>query len=80
MTESWEQNIITTLSEGAGITAMIGSVLVVVIKMIKKNGCTFKCYNCSGQPVAEIDCEEGAPTQRHRAPPQETETSSDTPV
>jgi len=31
-----------------------------VVRMIKKNGCSVKCYNCNGQPLAEVDIEDAA--------------------
>lgn len=58
------QSMLTKLGEAGGITALVAFVLVLVIRLIQKNGCTFKCYNCSGQTVMEVDCEEGAPSKR----------------
>lgn len=56
--------LLTKLGEAGGITGMVALVLVILIRLIQKNGCTLKCYNCSGQTVCELDCEEGAPSER----------------
>ena len=55
--------LLTKLGEAGGITGMVALVLVMLIRLIQKNGCTFKCYSCSGQTVVELDCEEGAPSE-----------------
>ena len=57
--------MLMSLGEAGGITGMIAAVLALLIKMIKKKGCTCKINNCSGQPVLEVDCEEGAPNKRY---------------
>ena len=59
--------MLMTLGEAGGITGMVVIVLVVAIRLIKKNGCTTKCYNCFGKPLVEVDCEEGAPGKRYVA-------------
>jgi|TARA_X000000368_G_scaffold417118_1_gene412626 hypothetical protein len=52
--------LLTTLGEVGGITGMMLAVLMFVVRMIKKNGCSVKCYNCNGQPLAEVDIEDAA--------------------
>lgn len=59
--------LLTKLGEAGGITGMVALVLVVVIRLIQKNGCTFKCYNCSGKPMIDLDCEEGTSVPRFKA-------------
>jgi len=39
--------------------------MALLIRMIKKKGCTFRLNSCRGEPVVEVDCEEGAPTKRY---------------
>ena len=48
----------------ATLTMIVLVVLGSVIKLIQRNGCTAKMYNCSGKPLVEVDCEKGAPTER----------------
>lgn len=73
--------MLTTLGEAGGVAGIVGAVLFMLIKTIKKNGCTFRCHSCAGKPVMEVDCEEGAPTARHfprpwrKKSPQRTETT-----
>ena len=62
------KQFLVTLGEAGGITGMIAGVLFMLIRLIKKNGCTFKCNSCQGKPIVEVDCEEGAPTARHFPP------------
>ena len=57
--------MLMTLGEAGGITGMITAVLALLIRMIKKKGCTFRMNSCTGKPVVEVDCEEGAPTKRY---------------
>jgi len=59
--------LLTKLGEAGGITGMIALVLVVIIRLIQKNGCTFKCYNCNGKPMLDLDCEEGTAAPRFKA-------------
>lgn len=69
--------VLTTLGEAGGILGMVSIVLALLIKMIKTNGCTLKCYNCNGKPLAEIDCEQGSASRRY-LPKSQTPTESDT--
>ncbi len=74
------QSLLMKLGEAGGITGMITAVLALLIKMIKRKGCTCKVHSCSGQPLVEVDCEEGAPSKRY-IPKRESESdegSSDT--
>jgi hypothetical protein len=57
--------VLTTLGEAGGIAGIVAVVFGLLIRMIKKNGCTCKFYNCSGGPMVEVDCEEGAPGKRY---------------
>ena len=61
--------ILTTLGEAGGITGLVTTVIGLLIYLVKKNGCTSRCYNCSGQPVMVVDCEDGAPGRRYRPKP-----------
>ena len=54
--------------EAGSITAVVGGVLFMIIKLIKRNGCTCKLNSCKGEELLVMDCEEGAPSTRHRAP------------
>ena len=65
MTEESGIDLLTTLGEAGGIAGIIGALIAVVIRLIKKNGCTCKLYTCSGEPLAEVDCEKGAPGKRY---------------
>lgn len=56
--------ILTTLGEAGGIIGMLTAVITVVVRMIRRNGCTCRVYNCAGSPLLEVDCEKGAPAQR----------------
>jgi len=47
--------LMTTLGEAGGITGMVAVVLGLLIRMIKKNGCTCKLNNFSGQPLLVVD-------------------------
>ena len=67
--------LLTTLGEAGGITGMVALVLGLLIRMVKKNGCTLKCYWCTGKPAVEVDCEEGAATKRYAI-----KEAEDTPV
>ena len=72
--------LMTTLGEAGGITGMVAIVLGLLIRMIKKNGCTCKLNSFSGQPLLVVDCEEGAPNKRYlpkEATPQSTPTPSE---
>lgn len=73
--------VLTTLGEAGGIASIVAVILGVLIKMMKKNGCTCKCYNCNGDAILEMDCEEGAPGKRYlpKLPPPSTPSQSDTP-
>jgi len=79
--DDYTKTLLTTLGEAGGISGMVGMILYVLIKTIKQKGCTFKCHNCSGQPIVEVDCEEGAPSARYfprpwrRSTAQQAETS-----
>ena len=64
MSEGAGIDLLTTLGEAGGLAGIVGALIAVVIRLIKRNGCTCKLYNCSGQPLAEVDCEKGAPTKR----------------
>lgn len=57
--------ILTTLSEAGGIAGIVTVVAGLLIRMVKKNGCTCKFYNCNGGALVEVDCEEGAPSKRY---------------
>ena len=65
--------LLMTLAEAGGISGMVLMVIGALLKMIKQNGCTCKFYNCSGGPLLEVDCEEGAPGKRYK-PKEQTET------
>ena len=54
--------------EAGSITAVVGGVLFMIIKLIKRNGCTCRLNSCKGEEILVMDCEEGAPSTRHRAP------------
>jgi len=58
-------SVLKTVGEAGGITGIVAIVLMMLIKIIKKNGCTVKCFSCSGKPLIEVDCEEGAATARY---------------
>lgn len=66
MSEEEGEHALYQLGVGGGVTGMVGAVLFMVIKLIKKKGCTCKLYNCSGNELMEIDCEEGAPAARYK--------------
>ena len=85
MADSAGLHILTTLGEAGGVIGMIGGVVGLLIRLIKRNGCTMRCYHCNGNPAVEIDCEEGAATKRYKptedtAPirPRDVKLSSDT--
>ena len=65
MAEESGVDLLTTLGEAGGIAGIIGALIAVVIRLIKRNGCTCKLYTCSGEPLAEVDCEKGAPGTRY---------------
>ena len=58
--------MLKTIGEAGGIGVIVLVVLGSVIKLIQRNGCTAKMYNCSGKPLVEVDCEKGAPTERFK--------------
>ena len=61
--------MLTTLAEAGGIAGMIGVVLLAAIRLIQRNGCTFRLWSCSGaHPVLEMDCEQGRPPSAPTAP------------
>jgi hypothetical protein len=74
--------LLTTLGEAGGIAGIVAVVFGLLIRMMKKNGCTCKFYNCNGGPLLDVDCEEGAPGERYLpktesstpAPPVKVET------
>lgn len=73
--------LLTTLGEAGGIMSMLAIVIGLLIRMIKRNGCTCKFYNCSGGPLVEVDCEEGAPGKRYLPKQTSTpDTNSGTPT
>tara|TARA_Y100000004_G_scaffold178815_1_gene221749 strand:+ start:390 stop:707 length:318 start_codon:yes stop_codon:yes gene_type:complete len=75
-------DLLTKLGEAGGITTMVGGVIMLILKMIKKNGCTFRCYGCTGKPLMEVDCEEGSATKRYfpkAASPPPSESSEEAP-
>ena len=49
-------DMLVTLGEAGGITGLVAIVFMLIVRTIKKRGCTCKLYGCAGQPVAEIDC------------------------
>ena len=53
-------DILTTVCEAGGIVGVIGLVLALLIKMMKRNGCTLRCFHCNGKPFIELDCEQGS--------------------
>ena len=57
---------LVTVGEGGSIAAIAGGLLFMLIKMLKKNGCTCKIKSCKGEELVVVDCEEGAPAPRHR--------------
>ena len=69
-------SILKTVGEAGGISGIIAIVLMMLIKVAKKNGCTLRCYGCSGKPVVEVDCEEGAATERYLPKEQEHKTET----
>ena len=69
-------SILKTVGEAGGISGIIAIVLMMLIKVAKKNGCTLRCYGCTGKPVVEVDCEEGAATQRYLPEERKAETNS----
>lgn len=83
--DDYTLSLLTTLGEAGGISGMIGMILFILIKTIKQKGCTFKCHSCTGQPIVEVDCEEGAPSARYfprslrksNSPPVEKTESAD---
>lgn len=58
-----------TTGEAGSITGVVGGVLYMIVRLIKRNGCTCRLNTCSGDELVVMDCEEGAPSVRHRAPP-----------
>lgn len=66
--------MLTTLGEAGGITGLVAIALAMLVRMIKKRGCTCKINNCSGGSVVEVDCEEGAPNERFVPPARERVT------
>lgn len=54
--------------EAGGVASIVGGVLYMLIRMIKRNGCTCRLNTCKGEELMVMDCEEGAPAPRHRAP------------
>lgn len=57
--------LLTTLAEAGGITGMVTFMIAMLVRLIKKNGCTLRCNNCSGTTLAEVDCEKGSAQQRY---------------
>ena len=80
MTEERGYEILATLGEAGGIIGMLTAVVGVIVRMIRRNGCTCRVYNCSGAPLLEVDCEKGAPAKRYvvEQPPTPTETTETT--
>lgn len=60
-------DILTTVCEAGGIVTVIGLILALLIRLMKRNGCTLKCYHFNGKPFIELDCEQGAATRRYAA-------------
>ena len=60
---------VSTLLDAAGISGLVGITVLGIVRMIKKNGCTIKCYHCNGNACTDVDCEQGAPTQRYSVEP-----------
>ncbi len=58
-------HLLTTLGEATGITGLIAATAVILIKMIRRNGCTCSLFSCSGSQLFVLDCEKGAPSKRH---------------
>ena len=58
-------DILTTVCEAGGIVGVIGLVLALLIKMMKRNGCTLRCFHCNGKPFIELDCEQGSAQKRY---------------
>ena len=69
MTDDDISGMLTTLGEAGGISAMVMMLLVGIVKVIQKKGCTCKLYTCSGTVCADVDCEEGAATKRYLPKP-----------
>ena len=65
MTDDAGLAILTTIGEVGGVTGVVALTIAILIRCIKKNGCTCRLYTCTGQTLAEVDCEEGAPTERY---------------
>lgn len=58
-------DLLTTVAEAGGITGVVAVVILVIVRMIQRKGCTCKLYGCTGHPLVDIDCEEGAATKRY---------------
>jgi len=55
--------------EAGGVSAVVGGIIYMLIRLIKRNGCTCRVNTCKGEELMVMDCEEGAPAPRHRPPP-----------
>ena len=67
--------MLTTLGEAGGITGLVALSIAIIVRMIKKRGCTCKLNNCSGESIVEVDCEDGAPNRRYLPTQPKTESS-----
>jgi hypothetical protein len=69
-------HLLTTLGEATGITGLIAATAVILIKMIRRNGCTCSLFSCSGSQLFVLDCEKGAPGKRHNTAESSTDDSA----
>ena len=60
-------SIFIGIAEAGGVSGVVAITIAMLIRLVKRNGCTCKFYNCAGRPCVEVDCEEGAPTERFKA-------------
>ena len=65
MSEQAAVGMLTTLGEVGGVAGIVAVSVGLVLRLIKKNGCTCKLYSLQGKTLAEVDCEKGAPSQRY---------------
>ena len=69
-------HVLSTLAEAGGISAIVAGAIMVLVRTVRKNGCTCRVFNCRGDMMGEIDCEKGAPTKRY-SPKDGSESSDD---
>lgn len=71
--------VLTTLGEATGITGLVAATIAILLRIIRRNGCTLSLYSCAGSPLLHLDCERGAPAQRYRpnAPSEPTDDTTE---